>query len=528
MIRDISGIYRSTKIRMINMAEGNVSKHGVPGSPESYWIASTPDTDYPALEGDLKVDVAVVGGGISGITTALLLKKSGLKVAVVEAGKIARGVTGYTTAHISSSQGYYYKSLIDNYGERKARQCADSCEASIGLIASLVKDYGIDCGFERRPEYMYAVSPADADRLKVEMEAEKRLGLPVSFVGTAPLPFEHYGAVRFTSQAQFHPRKYLLPLAKAIQGEGSHVFEGTRALDIDETEPCCRVKTNRGAIAANDVVLATHVPFTNMDLVPARIKPIMSYVLGVRLDEEISGDMFYSTEEPCHYIRTQPMPGGPLVIVGGEDDPVGHVIRTGEKYRKLEQFCRSHFKVKSIDYSWSTHDNYTFDAVPFIGRYTTSKHIYVATGFKGTGMTYGTVAAMVLADQITGKESPYGDVYSLSRVELPGAADFIKSQAHIVEMFVKERMERPEDLSKIPPGASGLAEVGGHKAAVYKDESGNVHAVSPRCTHMGCYVQWNDAEHTWDCPCHGSRFKADGTVFHAPAVHDLQRRDGEK
>jgi Rieske Fe-S protein len=212
------------------------------------------------------------------------------------------------------------------------------------------------------------------------------------------------------------------------------------------------------------------------------------------------------------------------VIVGGEDNSVGKVTATEEKYRKLEQFCRSHFTVKSVDYSWSTHDNYTFDQVPFIGRYTTGKHFYVATGFKGTGMTYGTVAAMILADEITGEKSPYADVYSLGRIELPGAADFLKTQADIVKTFMEGRIKKLKGPEKIAPGKYGLSEVNGHKAAVYKEENGEIHAVSPQCTHMGCYVSWNDGEHTWDCPCHGSRFKEDGNVFHGPAVYDLKDR----
>ena len=501
----------------------DLSRHGVPGKAESYWLASMPETGYPTLKANLKVDVAVLGGGITGITTALLLKKRGLKVALVEAGKIVHGVTGYTTAHISSAQAFYYKELIGKYGEEKARQCADSCQASIETIAGLVKEYGIDCDFRRAQEYVYAAGRDDTRELKDELEAEKRLGLPVSYVDRAPLPFENYGAIRYVNQAEFHPGKYLLPLAKAVDGDGSYVFEGTRALDIIDGEPCT-VKTTRGNLAARDIVIATHIPFTNMDLIPARIKPIMSYVLGIRIEGELPPEMFYSTEYPCHYIRTQPTPDGQLVIVGGEDNPVGNVNRTEEKYQKLEEFCRSRFKVKSIDYSWSTHDNYTFDNVPFIGRYTTSKHFYVATGFKGTGMTYGTVAAMILADQITGKKSPYADVYSLGRIELPGAADFLKTQTEIVKMFTEERLKKPKGPEKIAAGNWGLAKVEGHKAAVYREETGKVHAVSPQCTHMGCYVSWNDGERTWDCPCHGSRYKEDGTVFHGPAVYDLKDR----
>jgi glycine/D-amino acid oxidase-like deaminating enzyme len=239
-------------------------------------------------------------------------------------------------------------------GKKRTCQCADSCQTSIETIAGLVKEYGIDCDFRRTSEYVYAAGRDDVKRLREELEAEKRLGLPASYMDRALLPFDNFGAIRYADQAELHPGKYLLPLAKAVDGDGSYVFEGTQALDIMDGDPCT-VKTIRGNLAARDIVIATHIPFTNMDLIPARIKPIMSYVPGIRIEGELPREMFYSSEEPCHYIRTQPTPDGRLVIVGGEDNPVGKVTETEEKYRKLEQFCRSRFKVKSIDYSWS-HD----------------------------------------------------------------------------------------------------------------------------------------------------------------------------
>jgi glycine/D-amino acid oxidase-like deaminating enzyme len=209
------------------------ANHGVPGKGQSYWIESAGDTGYPPLTAGVGVDVAVLGGGIAGLTTALLLKKGGMKVAVIEADRIARGVTGYTTAHISSSSYMgYYKKLLDHFGEGKARTCASSCQASIDMIESLVKEYGVGCDFMRSPEYVYAASEGDAPILKEALEVESRLGLPVSYMDRAPLPFEHFGAIRYDGQAQFHPGKYLLALAKNIPGDGSHIFESTRATGV--------------------------------------------------------------------------------------------------------------------------------------------------------------------------------------------------------------------------------------------------------------------------------------------------------
>ncbi|HTX44418.1 MAG TPA: FAD-dependent oxidoreductase, partial [Methanocella sp.] len=502
------------------------ANHGVPGKDQSFWVESAPDTDHPPLKGDVSVDVAVLGGGIAGLTTALLLKKGGLKVAVIEAGRIVKGVTGYTTAHISSSSyAAYYRELQDRFGEEKARTCAASCQASIDLIERLVKEYGIDCDFRRNSEYLYAVSEADARMLKAELEVESRLGLPVSFMDRAPLPFEHYGAIRYEGQAQFHPRKYLLGLAKAIPGDGSHIFEMTRALGVEDGEPAT-VQTERGEITAGDVVVATHFPILNTGLLFARMKPVRSYVLGIRAGDSLDDNMYYSSEDPCHYIRSQPTPEGPLLIVGGEDHPVGQVEHTEERYRNLEKFCKGHFQVKSIDYSWSTQDNYTSDGVPFIGKYRELGHVYVATGFKGTGMTYGTVAATLLSGLILEGSSPYQALYDPGRPGPDaGGARLIRGSPKAAETSAGERSRPPKRAPAMEAGEAAYVEIDGKKAAAYMDESGKLHVVSPACTHMGCLVQWNGGEKTWDCPCHGSRYTYDGKVIHSPTVRDLA---GEK
>lgn len=507
------------------MEDKPTGSHGVPGKAGSYWLASTPDTSYPALNGDIRTDVAVLGGGITGITTALLLKKGGLRVALVEAGRIVRSVTGFTTAHISSAQGNYYRKLIDSFGTEKARMCAHSAEASIEKIVSLASEYRIDCDLSRPAEYVYSASEDEVEDLKSEFEAVRQLDLPVTYVSRAPLPFENYGAIRYDHQAKFHPRKYLLPLAEAVNGDGSSIFENTRATDIEDGETC-KVKTDRGTITAANIVVATQVPFTLKDLLVGRMKPYRSYVLGVRAEGDLSEDMFYSTEEPCHYIRTTPAEGGPLLIVGGEDHKTGAVTNTAENYRRLEKYTRERYKVKSVDFSWSTQDYYSFDSLPFIGRMPDMKHCYVGTGYKGTGMTYGTVAAMVISDQILKGSSPWQEVYDPHRVKLSKeAVPLLETQAQIAKHYVGERLKAPAPPADIPAGGAGLAEIKGERANVYRDESGTLHAVRPQCTHMGCYTEWNEAEKTWDCPCHGSRFDLDGSVIHGPAVRPLRKID---
>ncbi len=499
--------------------------HGVPGEAASYWISSTPDTDYPPLKENIHVDAVVIGGGIAGITTAALLKKQGVKVAVVEAGKIVQGVTGKTSAEISASQGFLYGSLISQYGERDAQLCAASNMEAINRIESLIKEHSIDCDFARLPEYFYAANAEDVDKLKVELDCCKRVGLPASYVDKAPLPFDNYGAVKCDDQAEFHPRKYLLALANTIPGNGSFIFENTRATEIKEGMPC-RVKTQKGNIIAKDVVVATHFPITNRGLLFARMDIFRSYMLGIRAEEPLEKAMFYSTEQPCHYIRSQPDQGSQLIMIGGEDHKVGQVTDTRERYKTLEKYVGSRFKVKSIDYSWSTQDNYSFGLLPFIGKITRdSMHVYVATGFRGNGMTYGTLSGMIISDMILGKVSPYRDLYDPEHFKLSISADQIQKNIDVGKTFIENRLFSAEDFYNITNGKAGVTEIGGEKEAIYRDDEGKLHSVSPICTHMGCFVRWNNAELSWDCPCHASRYTYEGKVIHSPTVMDLKKED---
>ncbi|NJD77365.1 MAG: FAD-dependent oxidoreductase [Candidatus Methanoperedens sp.] len=508
--------------------EKNVSesKYEPPGRAESFWIATTPETEYPSLTENVSVDVAILGGGIAGITSALFLKKAGLNVAVIESQRIIKGVTGYTTAHITSAHNLIYDYLIDHFGKDGAQQYADANQEAIERIAQLVEEHNIDCDFRRTSEYIYAESKEDVEKLGREFEAAKSLGLPVSYMDAAPLPFKTYGAIHYKNQAQFHPRKYLLSLAKLIPGNGSFIFENTRALDVEESEPH-RIKTDRGYLIAKNVIIATHFPFLNQGMFFARMEPYRSYVLGVRIADEVPEEMFDSSKDPSHYIRTQPTPDGLLVIVGGEDHPTGHAANTVEHYERLEQFARNHFQIKSIDYHWSTQDNYSFDKVPFIGRFTPgSKHLYVATAFKGWGMTHGMVAATILSDLILGRSNPYQELYNPGRYKLlTTGGKLITQNIQIAETLLKGRLSRPEKFSSINIREAKVVDVKGEEVAVYKDDKGNIHAVSPACTHMGCIVSWNSAEKSWDCPCHGSRFNFNGEVIHSPAVKNLERKE---
>ncbi|WP_440946102.1 FAD-dependent oxidoreductase [Methanosarcina sp. T3] len=486
------------------MSDRNETGYILPGKAESYWVATTRESNYPALQGDIRVDVAIIGGGITGITSAFLLKEAGVSVAVIEADRILRGTTGNTTAKITSQHGLIYDRLISEVGRGQAKQYADSNQAAIDKIEYIVRSWDIDCDFSHKPAYVYAGSEASAQKILDEVRAARSLGLPASFEGDLPLPFKTYGSVRFSHQAQFHPRKYLCALAKEIEGGSGHIYEKTRALGIEGGGPVI-VKTDRGNVTAENIIQATNFPIVDRPgELFKKLYQSMSYALGAYIEEPFPEGMFINAEEPVRSLRSQPTEKGEMVLVVGDGHPTGDGNPTHEHYRHLEDWARSIYRVRSIDYRWLTEDVMPEDNIPLIGRLTPdSEHLYLATGFKKWGMTAGTAAAMILTDTILGRDNPWTGVYDPSR----------SGQAPQFSM---------EDISGIEPGQGTIFEKGEEEqVAVYRDLQGVLYTLNPACRHMGCFVSWNDAEKTWDCPCHGSRYNARGEVIQSPAVYGL-------
>jgi glycine/D-amino acid oxidase-like deaminating enzyme/nitrite reductase/ring-hydroxylating ferredoxin subunit len=498
--------------------------------PTSYWVDSTPAPAFPRLDEPIVVDVAVIGAGIVGITAATLLKDAGKTVALLESKEVLRGVTGYTTAKLTSGHNLIYGPITSTFGAEAARLYAEANEAAIAHVAAVAEAKKIECDLERTSNYVYTEARSGVDEIRAEVKAALEAGLDASFVEETPLPFPIAGAVRQEGQAQFHPRKYLLPLAESIPGDGSCVFQETRALTVEDGEPC-RVRTSRGEVIARDVVVATHLSILDRGLYFAKTTPKRSYVLGIPVDNAQAPDgMFISTETPIHSIRHTPIEGRRLLIVGGEGHKAGQDRDTRRRYAALEEWARARFKLGSVEYRWSTHDNYSSDRVPYIGKLgRRSDHVYVATGFNGWGMTNGTVAGMLLCDAILGKPNPWAEVYDSNRLpQLGGARRLVKENVDVGLRWLGDRLPRRVGaLAGLAAGEGGVVSVGGERSAIYKDDDGTLVSLSPVCTHLGCIVGWNTAEKTWDCPCHGSRFDRRGRVIQGPAVQDLPRKNVE-
>jgi glycine/D-amino acid oxidase-like deaminating enzyme/nitrite reductase/ring-hydroxylating ferredoxin subunit len=490
----------------------------------SLWTTTAPRQPFGGLTGDIDVDVAIIGGGITGITTALLLKQAGRRVAVIEAQRVGGGVTGYTTAHLTQLYDERYHKLIDSFGARGARTASLAARAAIEFIAQMAAEGPIDCGFVRVPAFLYSEDERGARDIDAEFEATRRIGMVVELEERAPLPFPHKKALRIEDQAQFHPLRYLNALARAIPGEGSHIFEQTRATELKDGEPCT-VKAAGGTVRAQAIVLATHAAIHDKVVFQPKLAPYRSYVLAFALRGEAPPPgLYWDTADPYHYTRRFRDPErGELLIVGGEDHKTGQETDTPGRYASLERYARERFSLGTVAYRWSAQVYEPADGLPYIGRHPFEAHTYVATGYAGVGMTMGTVAGLIISDQILGRENEWAKLYDAGRVNLQASTGTIVTEGmNMAGNAVASYFRNDGAIADIPAGEGRVVQSGLEKLAVYRDEGGALRAMSAVCPHMKCIVGWNAAERSWDCPCHGGRFTPEGRVIEGPPISNLQ------
>jgi glycine/D-amino acid oxidase-like deaminating enzyme/nitrite reductase/ring-hydroxylating ferredoxin subunit len=493
----------------------------------SYWLATAPRRQYPPLPGDRRADVAIIGGGIAGLTAAWLLKQAGKRIVLLEAGRILERVTGGTTAKISALHGLHYAPMAAAFGEDAARLYGEANMQAIERIAEAVAGLGVDCGFERKAAYVFSGSGARLDAVEAEVDAALKLGLPASFVREAPLPIPIKGAVRFDGQAQFHPIRYLAAMAEAVAGGGSDIYEQSRVMEVEAGQPC-RVATARGVVEADDAIVATNLPILDRGGFFAKAFPKMRAVLAARIDEDGAPDgMFLGIDDPELSVRTHRDEHGLALISDGRAFKAAHEPDVESVWRELEAQVRRWFKVRAIEWRWANQDYQSMDSVPYVGRQSPGdERVWVATGFNHWGMTTSMVAGQILRDEILGRANPWAELYRATRLK-PGtsAPAFLKENLDVAMHWMVDRLgvdsRGPEQLR---PGEGAVLKAGGERMAVSRDAAGRLCAVSCVCTHLGCTVAWNGLEKTWDCPCHGSRFAADGAVLNGPAVKALEAK----
>lgn len=487
----------------------------------SLWVSDTRAPRYPTLDTTTRVDVVIVGAGITGLTLGRMLAREGLRVAILEAGEVCAGATGYTTAKVTVLQALIYARLERAFGPETAAIYATANETAAARIAETAASDGIACDFETAAAFTYTESGANVGDIEAEVPAAQRAGLSATLVTETDLPYGISAAVRVDGQCQFHPRKYCLGLADAIVAAGGLIFERTRALSIDKD--ASTVATERATVHAGSIVLATHLPFVADGGFFARVAAERSYVLALRINGALPRGMYISVDDPIRSIRST---ADGYVLVGGEGHKVGQDDDTTQRYANLETWAREHFDVASVDYRWSAQDYRSLDGLPYVGRLTPgSDRVFTATGFGKWGMTNGTAAAMILSDLIQGRANPWAVTFDSTRVALrQSVRKLVSENLDVAKHYVGDRLAslRAPSIEDLPPGSGGLVDRAGETVAAFRGDDGSVRAVSATCTHLGCRVNFNTAERTWDCPCHGSRFDLGGRVLEGPAVKDLE------
>jgi glycine/D-amino acid oxidase-like deaminating enzyme/nitrite reductase/ring-hydroxylating ferredoxin subunit len=488
---------------------------------QSLWLTEAGPA-YPALSGESTADVAVVGAGVTGLTTALLLKRAGLRVAVVEADRVGHGASGNNTAKVSALQATVYSELSRKHGAAAAAGYAEANLAGVEALAGIVKQESIDCDLRRRPAVTYAMTEGERADVAAEFDAAERAGLPVEHDSDGgDLPFPVYGSVRLADQLSVHPVRYLHGLAAAVDGDGSQVFEHSRVLRVRGG----RVHTEGGTVLAERIVIATHAPLLDRGAFFALLEPVRSYCVAARLRSgRLPEALAINAGDPVWSIAST----RDLLVLSGQGHPAGERGVDARRYLALEAFAREHWDVAEITHRWSAQDLYAYDGLPMIGPYLPgSRDLYVATGYRKWGLATATAAASVLTDTITGQTSPWASLFSPHRLSLRGAPHLAKLNAKVAMDFVGDRL-RPGEVSDpeaVPRGEARVLRDGLEQTGVYRDEQDGLHAVSLRCTHLGCLLRFNGAESSWDCPCHGSRFDVDGAVLEGPAVKPLPRKE---
>lgn len=497
--------------------------------PRSYWKDSVHTPEFPQVSRDMDVDVVIVGAGISGITSAYVLQNEGLNVAILEAGKILGGTTGHTTAKITAQHDLIYHELLTKMGKSKARLYYEANINALHFMEQTIEKHHINCEFSKQDAYVYATSEECAHKIEKEAEAYKALSIDGELLEDIPLHIPIKNAVVMRNQAQFHPLKYLTELVQHITAQGGNIFEQTTAVSIEAGKRPTVLTREGHRVTANYILSCSHFPFyEGIGMYSSRLTADRSYALAAKTKVQYPGGLYINAEQPARSLRSVKINDEEMVLIVGESHKTGQGEDTMKHYQALETFGEQVLGLESVPYHWSAQDLTTLDKVPYIGELTSSQpNILIATGYRKWGMTNGTVAALLFRDIILKKKNHYRDLYTPSRFYVnPSLKNFLVENANVAAHLIKGKLQ----LSNINPDTlvkdeGAIISVKGERKGAYKDTDGKLHIVDTTCTHIGCEVEWNSGERTWDCPCHGSRFSYTGEVIEGPAEKPLQPYD---
>ena len=481
---------------------------------------------YPAMAKDLEVEVAIVGGGVTGLSTAIRLLEEGRKVAVLEALKVGQGSSGNSTGNLYGTLSQGLRSVRGKWEDDALRQVGGARSAAVDAIESRIGQYGIECQFERRPLYFCLPSPDEKQQqaLADEYEASLVAGLRAELVDNVPgMPVPVRRALLIENQAQLNPLRYAQELAKVVAGQGGQLFEDTAVIDVDASEG--RVATASGVVTAEHIVFATHTP-KGINLVQAEMEPSREYGVAAPLNESTGPEGIFWLMDQFHSVRTYRHEDRTYLVVIGEKHPTGQDEAGDAHYENLRQYARQHFNLEGFSHSWSAQQYKSADRLPYIGR-SAHDNVYVGTGYGADGLTWGEVAAKIITDLVMDRQTEASRLFNPRRFTpvksaKSWAALNTKVAKHLTTDYLK--LDKIEDFEHVRPGEGKVVNARGDKVAVYRSPDNVLSVLSPVCPHMKCMVKWNPADTSWDCPCHGSRFKPeDGSVIEGPAYSPLTR-----
>lgn len=494
----------------------------------SYWIDSTKNlTSYPKLDSNLNTDVCIIGGGITGISCAYKLAKQGLNVIVLEKNKIANSTTGNTTAKITSQHGLFYKYLNDSFSRDFAKKYLNANEEAILDIENIINSENIKCDFSKQDSYVYTTNTTELEKIKNEVNIVKSLGFNCSFEEKIPLPINILGAIKFPNQAQFNPLKYVNHLCASITTNAGKIFENTTVLDIKHEDNSYLTLTDNHYIKSKYVIIASHYPIINTPgFYFLKMYQETSYVIAVSSNNEFPSGMYINSEKPTYSFRTAIDNTKKLLIIGGLSHKTGQAKDLSQNYKILENKAKELYPDCKVEYKWQTEDTISLDKIPYIGEFSKMMpNVFLATGFKKWGMTTSNLASNIITDKILGIDNNFQDIFLSTRFHpVKNHTEFTNMIKETTNSLITEKLKLSEtDVNKIKKGEGKIIEVSGKKVGVFKDFNGNIFSVNPTCSHLGCLLNWNNLELTWDCPCHGSRFDYTGKSLYSPSIRDLER-----
>lgn len=472
-------------------------------------------------------DVLIIGGGMAGLNTAYLLKDSGLKICILEATTVGYGTTGYTTAKISIQHDLIYDYLINSFSLEHAKKYLKANEEGFKLYKKIIDENNIACDYKVQDSFVYALTDYEHNEIKKELRAYEKLGINGYYTENTILPISVKGAIAIKHQAQFNPLKYLYALYNILNNsKNCEIYENVRAHDIKPSEGEIIVKTEAGDISARSVIVTSHYPFDDsFGLYFLRLYQEKEYIIAAKTRELPFEGMYKNYAEPTYSLRYQFSDKENLLLIAGGSHRTGEKDDEEESYKELENFLYENFPGAELVSKWSTQDCMTYDKIPFIGLYTSSAdNLYVATGFKKWGMTSSAAAAIILSNKILNIEDDFSDAFDPSRITVTQSLkEFFPSVGVILKSFAKRVAPAPDDADEIEPGKGKIISISGRKVGVYMDDKGDYFVVNPVCAHLKCALSFNEAEKSWDCPCHGSRYDIKGNVLEGPTTKPLDR-----